>query len=48
MATPGDGEQPGLLNGLLSWAHLLGLEVISVGKSSEYDFIDDCIQGTVS
>ena len=48
VATPVDGDQPSLLIGLLSWARLLGLEVISAGKSSEYDFIYDRIHGTVS
>ena len=33
--------------GLLSWAKLLDLEVVSAGKSSEYDFIYDRVHGTV-
>ena len=48
VATPVDGDQPSLLIGLLSWAKLLGLEVVSAGKSSEYDFIYDRVHGTVS
>ena len=48
VSTPVDGDQPSLLIGLLSWAHLLGLEVVSAGKSSEYDFIYDGIHGTLS
>ncbi len=35
----GDGDQPSILIGLISWARALGLNVISAGKSSEYDFI---------
>ena len=43
-----DRDQPSLLLGLLFLAHLLGLQVISAGKSSEYDFIYDRVHGTVS
>lgn len=39
--TTGDGDQPSLLIGLISWARALGLRIISAGKSSEYDFIYD-------
>ena len=48
VSTPVDGDQPSLLIGLLSWARLLGLKVVSAGKSSEYDFIYDRVHGTVS
>lgn len=48
VATPIDGDQPSLLIGLLSWARLLGLEVVSAGKSSEYDFLYDRVHGTVT
>ena len=37
--TPVDGDQPSLLIGLMSWAGLLGLDILAAGKSSEYDFI---------
>lgn len=39
--TTGDGDQPSMLIGLVSWARALGLEVVAAGKSSEYDFIYD-------
>jgi len=48
VVTPVDGDQPSLLIGLLSWARLLGLNVVAAGKSSEYDFVYDRIHGTVS
>lgn len=48
IATPVDGDQPSLLIGLMSWARLLGLEIVSAGKSSEYDFVYDRVHGTVS
>lgn len=48
VATPVDGDQPSLLIGLLSWARMLGLDVVSAGKSSEYDFVYDRVHGTVS
>lgn len=39
--TPVDGDQPSLLMQMVVWARLLGLEVLSAGKSSEYDFVYD-------
>ncbi|MBC8158933.1 MAG: hypothetical protein H8E94_06345 [Alphaproteobacteria bacterium] len=36
-----DGDQPSLLIGLLDWARVIGLDVLTIGKSSEYDFIFD-------
>lgn len=36
-----NGDQPRNLLDLYSWAMLLGLEVIAIGKSSEYDFVWD-------
>lgn len=41
VVTPVDGDQPSLLIGLISWAEVLGLEIIAAGKSSEYDFVFD-------
>ena len=37
--TTGDGDQPSMLIGLISWARVLGLNIVAAGKSSEYDFI---------
>jgi predicted homoserine dehydrogenase-like protein len=34
-----DGDQPSNLIGLVSWARLLGFEVVAAGKSSEYDYV---------
>ncbi|WP_447956541.1 flagellar biosynthesis protein FlgA [Vreelandella sp. EE7] len=45
--TPLDGDQPSLLIGLLTWAKTLGFEIVSAGKSSEYDFIWDEARGCV-
>ncbi|MFB3817597.1 MAG: NAD(P)H-dependent oxidoreductase [Candidatus Methylomirabilales bacterium] len=39
--TPVDGDQPSLLMQLVVWAQLCGLEILSAGKSSEYDFVWD-------
>ena len=36
-----NGDQPRNLIDLWSWVKLLGLEVVAVGKSSEYDFVWD-------
>jgi predicted homoserine dehydrogenase-like protein len=45
--TIADGDQPSNLVGLVSWARLLGFEVVAAGKSSEYDYIYDRAAGTV-
>lgn len=39
--TTGEGDQPSLLIGLISWAQALGLDIVAAGKSSEYDFVYD-------
>lgn len=39
--TTGDGDQPSMLIGLVSWARALGLAVVGAGKASEYDFVYD-------
>jgi predicted homoserine dehydrogenase-like protein len=45
--TTADGDQPSNLIGLVSWARLLGFDVVAAGKSSEYDFIYDPARGQV-
>lgn len=34
-----DGDQPSNLIGLVSWARVLGFEIVAAGKSSEYDYV---------
>ncbi|HAU5566478.1 TPA: homoserine dehydrogenase [Serratia fonticola] len=34
-----DGDQPANLLGLITWARVLGFDVIAAGKSSEYDYV---------
>ncbi|MDF2096463.1 flagellar biosynthesis protein FlgA [Aquibaculum arenosum] len=46
--TPVDGDQPSLLIGLVGWCQLLGLDVLSAGKASEYDFVYDPASDEVS
>ena len=41
VVTPVDGDQPSLLIDLVTWAELLGFEIVAAGKSSEYDFVFD-------
>jgi len=41
IVSPVDGDQPSLLIGLITWAEIIGLEIIAAGKSSEYDFVFD-------
>ncbi|MEU1294789.1 homoserine dehydrogenase [Streptomyces sp. NPDC005840] len=41
VVTTADGDQPANLIGLVTWAELLGLDVVAVGKSSEYDLVLD-------
>ncbi|MFM0323426.1 NAD(P)H-dependent oxidoreductase [Caballeronia glebae] len=45
--TTPDGDQPSNLIGLVTWARVLGFEVVAAGKSSEYDFIYDPAAHTV-
>jgi predicted homoserine dehydrogenase-like protein len=46
--TPVDGDQPSLLIKLVSWARELGLEIIGAGKASEYDFVYEPADHTVT
>ena len=46
--TPVDGDQHGLLIGLVSWAQSLGLEVVCAGKARPYDFVYDEDTGKVT
>ncbi|HEX2020013.1 MAG TPA: flagellar biosynthesis protein FlgA [Aurantimonas sp.] len=46
--TPVDGDQPSLLIALVTWAELLGFEIVAAGKSSEYDFVYDAKAGTLT
>jgi predicted homoserine dehydrogenase-like protein len=48
LVTPVDGDQPSLLIAQITWAEVLGLEVIGGGKSSEYDFVFDRGSGEVT
>lgn len=48
VVTPVDGDQPSLLIALVTWAEVLGLEIIAAGKSSEYDFVLDAAAGSVT
>ena len=41
LVTPVDGDQPSLLIALVSWAEVLGFDIVCAGKSSEYDFVYD-------
>ncbi|THK35766.1 flagellar biosynthesis protein FlgA [Ensifer sp. MPMI2T] len=41
VVTPVDGDQPSLLIDLVTWAELLGFEIVAAGKASEYDFVFD-------
>ncbi|WP_431283599.1 NAD(P)H-dependent oxidoreductase [Humitalea sp. 24SJ18S-53] len=46
--TTADGDQPSNLIGLVTWARLLGFDVVAAGKSSEYDFVFDHATGQVT
>lgn len=48
LVTPVDGDQPSLLIALVTWAEVLGLEIVAAGKSSEYDFVFDPASGNVT
>ncbi|WP_367142002.1 flagellar biosynthesis protein FlgA [Rhodoplanes sp.] len=42
-----DGDQPSLLINLVSWAEVLGLDIVAAGKASEYDFVFDPPSGRI-
>ncbi|MER6338499.1 homoserine dehydrogenase [Streptomyces tendae] len=46
--TTADGDQPANLIGLVTWAELLGLDIVAIGKSTEYDLVHDPGAGTVT
>lgn len=46
--TPVDGDQPALLMQLVEWARVIGLEVVSAGKSRDGEYIYDEKAGTVT
>jgi predicted homoserine dehydrogenase-like protein len=46
--TTGDGDQPANLIGWVSWARVLGLEIVAAGKSSEYDLVFNPETGTIT
>ena len=46
--TTGDGDQPSMLIGLISWGRALGMHIVGAGKSSEYDFIYDPVAKKVN
>ncbi len=46
--TPVDGDQHGVLIGLISWARSLGLEVLCGGKARNAEFVHDEAKGIVS
>jgi predicted homoserine dehydrogenase-like protein len=43
-----DGDQPAGLIGLVTWARVLGFDVVCAGKASEHDFVGDGARGTVT
>jgi predicted homoserine dehydrogenase-like protein len=45
--TTADGDQPSNLIGLVSWARVLGFDVVAAGKSSEYDYVWHAASGEV-
>lgn len=48
VVTPVDGDQPSLLIDLVTWAELLGFEIVAAGKASEYDFVFDPATATLA
>ncbi|GAA3731323.1 homoserine dehydrogenase [Streptomyces tremellae] len=46
--TPVEGDQPANLIGLVSRVRGLGLDIVAIGKSSEYDLVLDPATGTVT
>ena len=46
--TPADGDQHGLLMGLISWGKTIGLDVVCGGKALARDFVFDTATGKVT
>jgi predicted homoserine dehydrogenase-like protein len=44
---PGDGDQPANLLRMLDWVGAVGLDVVTIGKSGEYDLVLDPATGRV-
>ncbi|MGI6877969.1 homoserine dehydrogenase [Microbacterium sp. gxy059] len=45
---PGDGDQPANLIRLREWVDAVGLEIVALGKSGEYDLVFDPATGSVT
>lgn len=43
-----DGDQPANLIGLVTWARVLGFDIVCAGKASEHDFVHDPRRGVVT
>lgn len=48
IATTVDGDQPSLLIAQVTWAEVMGFDIVAAGKSSEYDFVFDPSAGTMT
>lgn len=46
--TTADGDQPANLIGWVSWARVLGLDIVAAGKSSEYDLVFNPADNTIT
>ncbi|GGJ93713.1 homoserine dehydrogenase [Pseudomonas matsuisoli] len=46
--TTADGDQPANLIGWVTWARILGLDIVAAGKSSEYDLVFDPETNTIT
>lgn len=44
---PGDGDQPANLLRLVDWVSAVGLDIVAIGKSGEYDLVFDPATGTL-
>ncbi|MER7082803.1 homoserine dehydrogenase [Saccharopolyspora kobensis] len=44
---PGDGDQPANLLRMVDWISAVGLDIVAIGKSGEYDLVFDPATGTV-
>jgi predicted homoserine dehydrogenase-like protein len=45
---PGDGDQPANLIRLVAWVERVGLEIVALGKSGEYDLVFDPTANTIT
>lgn len=48
VVTPVDGDQPSLLIGLITWAEVLGFDIVAAGRACDHDVVYDAVAGSLA